>query len=257
VGSGAARGQAIDASPAFLAAALSLVALLIALIELPETKPRHASPPRRSWLDQRVLRECLSTRSVGALLLLYFIATVAFGQFESTLSRLTERAYVLGERENFYLFTYNGVMMGFMQGVVIRALGPRLGEQRMIVLGTVFTGAGLWLVSGCSRGGPLSALLAIMPLLVGGFGFQLSSIQALVSRRVDPIRQGEILGLLQSIGAMGRIVAPLLGNVLFGVGISVPYALGAALCVPAFILAYKGIEGRDFADEPGARAAGG
>lgn len=50
---------------------------------------------------------------------------------------------------------------------------------------------------------------------VFGFAFMTPSIQALISRRSDPNRQGEVLGVNQSFSALARILGPVVGNVLF------------------------------------------
>jgi MFS family permease len=57
------------------------------------------------------------------------------------------------------------------------------------------------------------------------------SAQALVSRRSDPEKQGEILGVNQSASAMARILGPALGPPLYKWTTShlLPYAFGAGL----------------------------
>jgi MFS transporter, DHA1 family, tetracycline resistance protein len=50
---------------------------------------------------------------------------------------------------------------------------------------------------------------------VFGFAFVNPSVTSLVSRNADPSRQGEILGVNQSFAALGRILGPLCGSVVF------------------------------------------
>ena len=56
-----------------------------------------------------------------------------------------------------------------------------------------------------------------MPVSVAGTGFAFvtPSVPALVSKRSDPARQGEVLGVNQSFASLGRILGPFLGSVLF------------------------------------------
>jgi MFS family permease len=54
-----------------------------------------------------------------------------------------------------------------------------------------------------------------MSVAVIGFAFVNPSISALVSKRADPNRQGEVLGVNQSFASLGRILGPFLGSVLF------------------------------------------
>ena len=57
-----------------------------------------------------------------------------------------------------------------------------------------------------------------MSVAVIGFAFVNPSVSALVSKRADPARQGEVLGVNQSFASLGRILGPFLGSVLFQVG---------------------------------------
>ena len=50
---------------------------------------------------------------------------------------------------------------------------------------------------------------------VFGFAFVNPSVAALISRRADPARQGEVLGVNQSFTAVGRILGPAVGNMVF------------------------------------------
>src|SRR5205823_2992006 len=64
-------------APGFAAAVLSLIALVLAFRLLPETC-RPGSLPSRRWLDWGGLLRALRTPSVGALILIFFLATFAF-----------------------------------------------------------------------------------------------------------------------------------------------------------------------------------
>lgn len=226
----------LNSFPMFLAAGLSLVAFVFAFFKLPESLRSGVRSERRAWFNIGALREAFNIPSVGSLLILFFMTTFAFAQFESTLSRLTEK-FGIDSEKNFYFFSFMGLTLCVMQGVLVRALVPRVGEPLMIVLGTIFMAGGLWLVSLAAEEKSTTFLLIIMPLLIAGFSFVTPSVQALVSRRSDPSRQGEILGLNQSASAMARILGPFCGNVLFGRSILLPYQVAALVVLPAFVMA--------------------
>ncbi len=74
-------------------------------------------------------------------------------------------------------------------------------------------------------------MLVSMTLAVVGFAFLTPSAQALVSRRSDPAKQGEILGVNQSAASLARILGPIFGLSLYKLTSShlLPYLFGAAL----------------------------
>jgi MFS family permease len=77
----------------------------------------------------------------------------------------------------------------------------------------------------------LGWVLASLTAAVVGFAFLTPSAQALISRRSDPARQGEVLGVNQSAAAMARILGPIVGLTLYQAQAShlLPYAFGGLL----------------------------
>jgi MFS transporter, DHA1 family, tetracycline resistance protein len=76
---------------------------------------------------------------------------------------------------------------------------------------------------------------------VMGFAFLTPSAQALISRRSDPGKQGEVLGVNQSASALARILGPMLGLSLFGLTPShvLPYVCGAVLLAVVLVLTFR------------------
>jgi MFS family permease len=223
----------------FVASALSLLALLLGLRLLPET--RHVGGPsaRRQWLNFHGLRNTLASPTVGLLVIVFFLATFGFGQFEATLALLNKDNLQLSQRNNFLIFAYVGLVLMLVQGFLYRRLARGLHEETFIALGILLMGLGVaglgaatWMADEqASFDEVLGMMLASLAVAVTGFGFLTPSVQALISRRSDPAKQGEVLGVNQSASAMARILGPLVGLSLYKLEPShlLPYALGACL----------------------------
>ena len=268
-------------APGYLAAGLSLIALLYGWSKMPET--RAASTPvsehlRRRVFDMEGTLRVLRTPQVSILVITFFLATFAFGSLESTLALvnrllltseeltrsqqaelMTREAVKTTEQRSFLVFAYVGVVLMLIQGFVYRRLVQRVGEVRFLRMGIVFMAAGLlggvgvllWRPSfeaslGSSIGDTALAVrwplllagLAAMTLAVIGFALLTPSAQALISKRGDPNRQGEVLGVNQSASAMARILGPFLGLTMFFMMPShaLPFAVGAALLGVVFLV---------------------
>ena len=61
----------------------------------------------------------------------------------------------------------------------------------------------------------MGVFYAAAAVAVAGFACVNPSVSALISRRSDPQRQGEVLGVNQAFASLGRILGPFLGSVLF------------------------------------------
>jgi len=249
-------------APGFVAAALSLVALLLAIRLLPETF--HAGKERKRRLfDWEGFQAAWRIPSVGWLILIFFLATFAFGGLESTLAlvnklllqpladlheELTTEAAKTTEKKNFLVFAYVGFVLVLANMGYRRLVKPKL-EVKFLRIGSIFMGLGL-------AGGVLILLLRdreqtsgsilvlaflAMTLAVIGFACITPSVQALISLRIDPSQQGEILGVNQSGAALARILGPFVGLSLFDLSKDhvLPFAMGACLTIVVFLLTTK------------------
>jgi MFS transporter, DHA1 family, tetracycline resistance protein len=218
----------------YAAATLSLIAFVIGVMKMPETRRPDVLSPRRNWFDVRGTRSTLRTPTVGVLVLTFFLATFGFAQFEATLALLT-KDFDYSDKGNFWIFAYVGFVLMFVQGFVYRRLKNKYHEVSLIRLGVAFMFLGLVGLAAVALGGESSmrqpGFFISLACGVVGFAFLTPSIQALVSKRSDSARQGEVLGVNQSFSALARILGPVVGNVLFFAHEShvLPYASSAVL----------------------------
>lgn len=210
-------------APAFVASGLSLLAFVLGMWLMPETLQAGSEARHRRWLDWHSLREALQTPAIGALITTFFLATFAFANFESTVALLIKDALEYPAEKIYLLFAYIGFMLMLAQGGFYQRLARRgMKEFTFITLGTflmIFGLAGLGVCAvvaagwpaGESRGALLAGVLVALAVSVFGFAFLTPSAQSLISRRSDPAKQGEILGVNQSASALARILGPLVG----------------------------------------------
>ena len=216
---------------------------------LPETLKTHSTSVHRSWLDWRGLRACLQTPAIGILIVSFFMATFAFANFESTLALLIRDTLALSPDDIYFMFAYIGFMLMIVQGGFYQVLSRRgVGELVFMKAGVVLLmvgmlGLGTVAVLGSADYGLgavalLALILVALAIAVFGFAFLTPSVQALISRRSDPTKQGEILGVNQSASALARIFGPLIGLSVYTwePTHSLPYVVATALLAVVLVL---------------------
>jgi MFS transporter, DHA1 family, tetracycline resistance protein len=253
------EGQPPGPWPGYVAAALSAVALGLAIFLLPESRHAQSASAGRRLLDGEGLRAALSAPSIGLLLLAIFVCIFSFANFETTLSLLIKGDSENGARGQSFNFSWGevcltyafiGVMLSLVQGGVVRRLAGRVSDGRLASTGALLEvlgfGGVLWAIS---QGSPL-LLLSALGVVVAGFSFMQPSLNALLSRRSDPAQQGAVLGVGQSVSALARILGPALGIPMFRFWPQLPYAVAVALMAVGLglvILADR--SGRDFVSQ--------
>ncbi len=228
--------KAGEAVPGLVAAALSATAFVWALLELPETRPPGPPQgPTRSLFPVASLAAAARRPAVGALLVLTFVATTAFANLEATFAQFVAGRFSAGPSTVAWLFVVLGVTGAAVQGGLLKRLVPRLGEQRLVAVGTgliALSFVALLLVRS------LWALVAVLVVVACGNGILNPSLASLLSRSAASREQGEVLGAGQSLSSLGRIVGPFWGeNVYLRYGAIGPYGTGLVLEVVAFLVA--------------------
>lgn len=149
-------------------------------------------------------------------------------------------------------YAFIGLTLALVQGGIVRRLGGKVSEGTLTLAGAALQVIGFGVVMTAISIGSVSMLFASLAVIVTGFSFMQPNLNALLSRRSDPSRQGVILGLGQSTSALARIVGSVIGIPLLRAQIYLPYLLAAGLMVlGALLVTLAASSGRDFgADEP-------
>jgi DHA1 family tetracycline resistance protein-like MFS transporter len=223
--------------PGFAAAALSAVAFITALIALPESlssEKKGAAAPRTFAADMALLLVALRRPKIGVLLVLFFLITFGYANIYATFPLISMREFGFSEREVGYLFGFIGIIGAITQGGLIRALMLRYDERLLFLAGAIFTSAGLTALPYAPTLWILLPVLAVMSL---GTGLMTPSCLSLISRHADERQQGGILGINQSLGALGRVLGPIWGAFVFqSVGTAWPFLTGGFVLFIVVIL---------------------
>jgi len=232
---GSDANSATLSRPAFAAALLSAIALVLAVTILKESlSPEHrraARGPRRWALAQ----EAFARPSLRHIIVLFFLTTTAFAGMESTFALWANSGFGWGPQQVGFLFFYIGIVLVLVQGGLVGRLSRSLGEARMALVGSVLLVLGL---AGLPFSTDLPRLLVDMALLSIGFGILSPALTSLVSRAAGSTERGGILGVNQSGQSLARILGPLIGGFVYGAaGRDAPYYVGAAIMVAVVLMA--------------------
>ena len=231
------------ARPAWLAAALSAVALAGVLLLLRESlRPQeHPGAERRGRVE--AVRRALNRPVLARLVLIFFLLILGFAGMESTFALWALRQFGWGPRAVGGVFAFVGVLSAVLQGGLIGRLARRFGEERLVLGGLALLALGLVAMP---FAGDLAALALALSALAIGLGLTQPSLTALVSRRAGAAEQGEVLGVTQSAGSLARVLGPTAAGWFFAsFGRASPFWWEAALIVAALFLAWPLLRGLD------------
>lgn len=218
---------------AFLMTAIfSALNTVLIFIVLPESNKLLQKHIKIEFLNLRVIREVMKPKNIAFLLILFMFVNFALSLIIGVFSLLGAQKYGWTEAQNGYYFGLIGVSSFLTQAFLIRLFLKKMDEIRMIKMALlVFT------VSIVSMGFSPWIWLTILVGIATPFSVSLMMIntQSLISLESKAEEQGIVMGVAQSLAALGRVFGPLLGGAIGTLSLSLPFLMAGIVTTLVFI----------------------
>ncbi|HLL95687.1 MAG TPA: TCR/Tet family MFS transporter [Spirosoma sp.] len=240
-------GQYGPRVPFFVAAGLTMINFLYGYFILPES----LAPENRRPFDWRRANPVGSLMNLGrypvilglvASLVLIYIAGFAV---QGTWTFYTMEKFKWDQTTVGWSLATIGLAFAIVQGGLSRIIIPKLGQQRSVYVGLLFSALGFALFAFATQSWMMFAFMGVYAL--GGIAGP--SVQGIISGQVPANEQGEVQGALTSLTSTTSIIGPLIMTNLFSYFTATnapiyfpgaPYLLGAALTLVSAGLAWRG-----------------
>jgi DHA1 family multidrug resistance protein-like MFS transporter len=229
------------AYPFFLAAGLSILALVLVWFILPEP-PRVPVAASRGIEGNRLayLWQALSG-PIGVLLVMSFLVTFGLTNFESVFGLYAVERYTYGPQQVGLILTVVGLVSAIVQGVMTGPMTRRFGEV-IIIRGSLLCSALGFILMTLPE--TFSQVMLATAFFVFSHAMLNPSVASLISKRT-PYPQGITMGVNNSFLSLGRIVGPLWAGFAFDATINMPYLTGAAIMIIGFVISLVAITPKD------------
>lgn len=221
-------------APFFLAAGLSLLALVFILLVLPESLPAEKRAQTIGGINGPQLKELWKAlfTPIGFLLVLAFLVSFGLTNFESVFGLYANASYGYGPQQVGGLLTFIGLVSAIVQGGLTGPFTRRWGEVRVIKISLLGSAVGFALM--------VLADSFVGVLLTTGFfvtsnAMLRPSVSSLISRRAT-LGQGVAMGLNNAFMSLGRSVGPLWAGFIYDINLSYPYWSGSIIMLVSFVI---------------------
>ncbi|MBS1742731.1 MAG: TCR/Tet family MFS transporter [Bacteroidetes bacterium] len=232
--------------PFMVAAGLSLLNALYGYFILPESLSKEH---RRSFNWKRAnplgsLKQLSKYPQLGGLISSFFLIYIASHAVQSNWSYFTIEKFHWNQKMIGISLGAVGLLVGIVQGGLIRFINPKLGNEKSIYIGLLLYAAGLLLFAFASQSWMMFVFL--IPYCLGGIAGP--ALQSTISGNVPPNEQGELQGALTSMISLTSIIGPPLMTGLFAYFTKpgtllhfsgAAFFVGSLLMLASAIIAYK------------------
>jgi multidrug resistance protein len=239
---GAVLGQINLALPAFMAAALSLLSVLLAFFFLPESLPKEQRETARIRLNDlnpfASIGGMARRPNLGNLFLALCLFNFAFNGINSTQTLFLIEKFVVQPWQLGLLLVAAGITVAVVQAVLVQWFVSRYGEKttavtsllgQALVALTIFYAPLFWLIY------PLTVLNSTLST------FTFPTIGTLASNSVSAREQGSLMGVTTALNSMMSILGPLWAGIIYDrIMRGAPYWMGAVIfALAALILQFR------------------
>jgi MFS transporter, DHA1 family, multidrug resistance protein len=220
-------------APFLVGAALSLLAMVLVFLFLPESLAEKDRSPRIEKLHGPQLGMLWKSLfgPIGILLGMAFLLTFALTNFEAVFSLYSYHRYGYGPKAVGGIFALIGVLSAVVQGGLTGPLTRRFGEVKVIRGALLLSAIGFILLTLPDK---LPGILMSVSFFVISNAMLSPATSALISKRAAG-GHGAVMGLNNAYMSLGRVIGPLWAGTAFDLQINFPYYSGAIVLLVGFL----------------------
>lgn len=242
---GGLLGQFGSRVPFYAAAVLCLLNFLYGYFILPESltqENRRAFDIKRANPIGAFLNLKKYPHLIGLVISIFLLYTASHA-VHSNWSYFTIYKFNWNEKMVGISLGVIGLLVGIVQGGLIRVINPKLGNEKSIYVGMALYSVGMFLFATATQSWMMFVFL--IPYCLGGIAGP--AMQAVISAQVPANEQGEIQGTLSSLMSASAIIGPPMMSTVFYYFThkdapfqfaGAPFVLGGIIMVVSTIIAY-------------------
>jgi MFS transporter, DHA1 family, tetracycline resistance protein len=235
--------------PFYAAAFLCMVNFLYGYFILPESLSEE-NRREFSWKRANPVGAILNLKkypNLIGLIVAVFILYVASHAVQSNWSYFTIYQFKWDEKMVGISLGVVGLLVGAVQGGLIRYTNPKFGNKKSIIIGIALYCFGMFLFATANKDWMM--FLFLIPYCLGGISGP--ALQSVISGEVPATEQGEIQGTLTSLMSASSIIGPLMMTNVFYYFThksapfqfaGAPFVLGGFLMLISLGIAYKSLK---------------
>ncbi|NTU44070.1 MAG: MFS transporter [Chlorobiaceae bacterium] len=200
------------------------------------------------------LKLVFRSRPLALLMTANYVYTFAIVNMQVASILLWKEYFRATDEQIGYIFAYVGIWSVVVQGGLIGKLIKKLGEHKLFLWGHLFTFVGVFFVPFAPRDSLFSLGLIILFFFAIGTSLVSPINFSMISLYSYKEKQGQILGLSQSVNSFARIMGPFSGSILYGMNFHAPYIVAGVLTLLGTVIAIDLFKYKIEALEPSAES---
>jgi len=220
------------ATPFFFTAGLTLINLILVQFIFRETLVQKSMEKISAFKGFHNINKAFKIPSVRQVLLVVLLLSLGFTFFTQFFSVHLIQQLSFSEKDLGFIFGWAGFWLVVTQGVIVRKMSGKVNPRSILLISMLTLSLGIAL---CLVPRHLVLLYAFNAIVAISWGMTSPNISTVVSDQAGPEKQGEILGIQQSMNSLGHVFPPLIAGYLNTINGNLPLIFGAAFVFLAWL----------------------
>ncbi len=225
-----------ESVPFMIAGVISILAVVITTIFLPETNKHMGEVKKGKLFDFKAMAGALTQKNVGPTLLITLLYFTAFSLMIYAFQPYASKGLHMSANGISLLFTLFGIIGLISQVLILPRITKAFPVKKLFQNALLFVA----IVFALYFGARTVFLYAIVSgLLALGNSFVQPLTQTILSEETDAKSQGTMQGLNASYMSVGQIIGPIIGGAIATIGILYPFLAASVFVFVCFALSFK------------------
>lgn len=222
-----------QSTPFFAAALLAVVNIVFVLAFFSETLSVRTKSEISPWMGFRNIGKALSMPSLRTMFIVVFLLTFGFALHAQFFQVYLIKKFAFTVAQVGDVFAFLGICVAIVQGTVVRQIARKVLPEQVLVFSVPLLAVAIFSVILPQDSGHIYLIVPFVALFQG---LTMPNYNAIVSNLAGKEAQGEILGVNQSVQALGQALPPLIAGVALLVDVRLPIVIASAVTLMAFLM---------------------
>ncbi len=213
-------------TPFWFAAILAFVNLIVVYFFFSETIKNKQESEFSLFMALRNIVYSFSMPDLRGTFTVVLLLSIGFSLFTQFYAVFLIQKFAFSEMDIGLLYCWIGLWFAITQGGIVRILADRFRPQKLLTICVLLLGFSLLAVLLPSKS---SWLYLISPFIAIFQGIIMPNLATVVSSKAGEERQGEMLGINQSMQSLGEVIPPFIAGTLFAINYNIPFITASLL----------------------------
>ena len=222
------------ATPFWLSVILTSINILLVLLYFPETLVNISVASKVSILTGfKNIKKAFTYKDLRTMFLVGFLLTVGFNFFTQFFQVFLIGKFQFNQSKIGDLFAYMGIWIALSQGVFLRPLSKKYNPMSILSVCIILLALTFPLLLLPTKA---IGIYLIIPFIAIFQGLTQPNSTAIISNLADKDRQGEILGINQSIMSLAQAIPPIIAGFITSISLNLPTIFAAGSTLVAWLV---------------------